>query len=271
MDFAVTAETTTSSSHSSYRTVNYHHQQQEQRPEWGIDSTHHSFDGLQMNSHFGMDQRWRMQRAPKKRVSFAEDAYLYSGNVTYEEVKTSWCTKDDFKSFKEERKEAIRHTRRPDFTVESVEKRGYCLRGLEPFFSLEINRAIKQSREGTIRTVLEEQNRQRSLNICDLEALRAQSCQSTQWVRESAVKLGLADAFEAERIQMQEALTASLGDVNSRARVEFIRSSALGREKSGMKLREDEERRRDDSRSDIVVRKLETALRLVGNMELTEY
>jgi hypothetical protein len=45
-------------------------------------------------------------------------------------------------------------------------------------------------------SVMQEQNRQRSLGINDVESLRAVSAMATKWARERAVELGSEDAME---------------------------------------------------------------------------
>jgi hypothetical protein len=110
---------------------------------------------------------------PPKRVSFAEDALLYSGDVTAEEAIRGWYTVGDYQGFKKDLKEAIRMIKKNGFNIDNIESAGQCLRGFEPYFSLEINRGIKHARATALRNVLREQQRQIQLGIHDDEAMRA--------------------------------------------------------------------------------------------------
>ena len=215
---------------------------------------------------------------PKKRVRFAQDALLYSGDVTAQEISRCWCTADDFQSYKKERRNTIRTLRQNGYQIERMEDAGYCMRGLEPYFSLETNQAMKYTRQLAFRRVLEEQDRQRAVGIYDDETIREQAIPATAWARDMATQLGANDALEAERIQISDAQASSLQTavVTNRARVEFVRTAAIQRQKSNRKIRHEESsapltqylfhrNSDDDKQSQSLLEKLETALRLVDD------
>jgi hypothetical protein len=134
-----------------------------------VNEMHKTYIRVQMNKR----RRALPKLPPPKRVSFAEDALLYSGDVTAEEVINGWYTVGDYQGFKKDRKEAIRMIKKNGFKIDNIESAGHCLRGFEPYFSLEINRGIKHARETALRNVLREQQRQIQLGIHDDEAMRA--------------------------------------------------------------------------------------------------
>lgn len=203
---------------------------------------------------------------PLKRVTFAEDAYLYSGDVTPDEVQKMWCTPEDFRRFKNERKDALRRMKLTGLDVQRLESEGYAVRGLEPYFSVDTNRAIKAARKRAIDTVFIEQNRQRSLGIYDEERLRILSSRDTKWATDVALKLAANDAHDVERYSSEPARSIRLSSIDRRQREEFVRTAAFHREKSNRKLllEEDED---DARRTAALMNKLQNTLRIEDTPE----
>jgi hypothetical protein len=239
----------------------------------------------EMHKSFRRHQQQRQSQQPPKsfpraRVTFAEDAFLYASDVTPEEALSSWYTADDYAGFKNSRKEAIRMIKKNGFNIDTIESAGHCLRGFEPYFSLEINRGIKHARETALRNVLREQQRQQSLHIHDDTAMRARYAQATQWIRTNAIQLGTNDAaavremrYEELRQRQQQLLLeqGTPGRVARSIRNEFVQTAALHRERSARQLRVEEEEANDlDSRHMTgIMKKLENALQLVGRIDLS--
>jgi hypothetical protein len=140
--------------------------------------------------------RKRRRRAAPLSVSFAEDAFLYPSERLIEDLEESWYSKDDLASFKKERKAVIRALKRVGFDTNAVDKQKYCLRGYEPYFSIEVNKALKHSRAMLTSTVLSEQKRQKMLNIYELETIRDCSCNESARARHSSHELGVLDSLE---------------------------------------------------------------------------
>jgi hypothetical protein len=140
--------------------------------------------------------RKRRRRAVPARVSFAEDAFLYPSEWCIEDLQESWYSKDDLAGFKKERKAVVRALKRADFDTNAVDKKKYCLRGYEPYFSVKMNKAVKFAREMLTQTVFGEQKRQRMLNIYDVETIRDCSCNASAWARGNSHELGVLDSLE---------------------------------------------------------------------------
>ena len=199
--------------------------------------------------------------SPVKRVTFAEDAYLYSSDVTPEEVKPMWYTPEDFRRFKDERKDALRRMKQMGLDVQRLENEGYAVRGLEPYFSVETNRAIKAARKKAVDTIFIEQHRQRSLRIYDEERLRILSSRDTKWATDVALKLAANDAHDVKRDSTEPARSIRLSSIDRRQREEFVRTAAFHREKSNRKLRVHEDE--DDARRTVaLMNKLQNSLRI---------
>lgn len=223
---------------------------------------------------------------PPKRVTFAEDALLYSSNVTIEEVKRQWYVEEDYKGFKKDRKDAVRLIKKNGFKIDNIELAGNCLRGFECYFSLEINRKIKLARETAVRNVLKEQYRQYQLQIFDEEAMSMEYGKATHWIRANALQLAANDAAEVQemvrREQQQErrgrclrgpnalSRATSLRGVTKWTRSEFMKSSAMQRSRSSRNLMAQVEEEQETRHHNGVLRKLENALQLVGKIDLSD-
>jgi hypothetical protein len=137
------------------------------------------------------------QQSHRREVSFADSALLYSSDRTIDEVSRMWYTKDELANFKNERKGIVKVLKRTNFDVAAVERSGkYCLRGYEAYFSLEVNKAMKDARSLALSLVLTEQDRQRALGIRDVEAIRFACSAVSQWACDNAVKLGEDDEMD---------------------------------------------------------------------------
>jgi len=138
-------------------------------------------------------------------VTFAEEALLYSSNRTPEEVQhVCWYNRTELGAFKNERKEVVKALKRSNFDLSAVEQTGlYCLRGYEPYFSLEVNKAMKYQRTLVLSLVLQEQERQRAQSISgsgywyDDVAMEQTVSPASEWARENALQLGRNDELEA--------------------------------------------------------------------------
>jgi hypothetical protein len=140
--------------------------------------------------------RKRRRRAVPARVSFAEDAFLYPSERLIEDLEESWYSKDDLAGFKKERKAVVKALKRAGFDTNAVDKQKYCLRGYEPYFSIEVNKALKHSRAMLTSTVFSEQKRQQMLNIYEPETIRDCSCNASAWARGNSHELGVLDSLE---------------------------------------------------------------------------
>jgi hypothetical protein len=138
----------------------------------------------------------KRRRAVPARVSFAEDVFLYPSDWSIEDPQESWYSTDDLASFKKQRKAVVRALKRADFDTNAVNKEKYCLRGYEPYFSIEINNAVKHSRETLSTMVFSEQKRQKMLNIDEPETIRDCSCNVSEWARDTSHQLGVLDSLE---------------------------------------------------------------------------
>jgi sulfur relay (sulfurtransferase) DsrC/TusE family protein len=133
----------------------------------------------------------------RKAVGFADSALLYSSDRTQEEVNRMWYSKDELAVFKNERKLVVKALKRANFNIAAVERSGkYCLRGYEAYFSLDINKAMKDARTLVTSLVLTEQERQRSLSTHDNEAIRFACSSVSQWACDNALKLGENDEID---------------------------------------------------------------------------
>jgi hypothetical protein len=129
--------------------------------------------------------------SPRKEVGFADSALLYSSDRSHDEVHRMWYSKDELAAFKNDRKVVVKALKRANFDVATVERSGkFCLRGYEAYFSLEVNKAMKDARTLVTSLVLTEQERQRRLGIRDDEALRFACSSVSQWACDNALKLG---------------------------------------------------------------------------------
>jgi hypothetical protein len=139
-------------------------------------------------------QQLRQQQPPKRRVTFAEDVYLYpSLHASPEHVKPLWYSADELADFKKERRNIVKQLKKAQFDLSQVPRK-YCLRGYEAYFSLNINKATKCARELCISVVAVEQARQRATGAYNPEALRHVCSQATQWARDNGIALGAQDA-----------------------------------------------------------------------------
>lgn len=145
--------------------------------------------------------RYASARRLASRVSFAEEALMYSCDCSYEEVLRMWYSKDELASFKQDRKDLIKVLKKHHFDLPVVEKtygRKYCLRGYEPYFSLEGNKEIRRNREFVLSAVLKEQSRQRQSFgiIADHDVIGKHCMDASKWARDGGYRLGIQDSNE---------------------------------------------------------------------------
>ena len=142
-------------------------------------------------------QEQSIQTQKRKSVAFADSALLFSSDRTPEEVGRMWYSKDELAIFKNERKLVVKALKRANFNLDVVERSGkYCLRGYEAYFSLDVNKAMKDARTLVTSLVLTEQERQRNLGMRDDEALRFACSSVSQWACDNALKLGENDEMD---------------------------------------------------------------------------
>jgi hypothetical protein len=125
-------------------------------------------------------------RNQRKTVSFASEALLYSTPFFMDEIRALWYSQDEYLLLREERRTAVKLLR--FYGVDAV-KRKVCLRGLEAYFSVETNRAMKEARDLAVISVLHEQDLQRKLGYSDPEGLRSVYVPATQCMRDFALQL----------------------------------------------------------------------------------
>ena len=138
--------------------------------------------------------------APRRRsVNFAEEAFLYGSDQSEEEVEYMWYNRTELNRFKNERKEVVKALKKANFNLSAVESTGrYCLRGYEPYFSMEVNKAMKYARTMALSLVLQEQERQRADGTYfDPDLMREAVAPASEWARENALQLGRNDEVEA--------------------------------------------------------------------------
>lgn len=152
---------------------------------------------LQMLKQHQYQQQQQESMFNRKTVGFADSALLYSSDRTHDEVNRMWYSKDELATFKNERKLVVKALKRANFNVAAVERSGkYCLRGYEAYFSLDVNKAMKDARTLVTSLVLTEQERQRSLGVHDDEAIRFACSSVSQWACDNASKLGENDEID---------------------------------------------------------------------------
>mmetsp|Transcript_2084 Transcript_2084/g.4920 ORF Transcript_2084/g.4920 Transcript_2084/m.4920 type:complete len:190 (-) Transcript_2084:39-608(-) len=135
--------------------------------------------------------------AVKQSVTFHERVTVYlvphALELDDDEFAASWYQKDEFQTIRQDMHAAVKALSNGTFTSDNDDQ---CKRGLEP-------RTKQGSRRRRIKkqyarvSVLEEQERQRSLGINNPEALRKAYIHGCQDSRETAVAFGQADAEAA--------------------------------------------------------------------------
>lgn len=133
-----------------------------------------------------------------KQLRFAQEALLYPTQWTENDIATSWYSSDELAEFKQERRETVRHLKRVGFDLQKIGHE--CLRGFEPYYSLEMNRATKYARDLVMNVVFVEQHRQRINGLWDTESMRVRSSNASQWARNNAQELASTDAQESSII-----------------------------------------------------------------------
>lgn len=136
------------------------------------------------------------QLKKRRRVAFRDETLLYPSDRTEDDLPSCWYNKDELANFKKDRKDVVKILKRANFDLQRVDQSAVCLRGYEPYFSMQMNKATKDARDRVYEVVFNEQARQKSLNIFDPESLRACSLFATQWARDNALELGAMDTIE---------------------------------------------------------------------------
>lgn len=153
----------------------------------------------------------KRRKRVRPRVTFAEDALLYSGHRTIADVKASWYTRDELGQFKAERKEVVRLLKKSNFDLSGLEAQGdVCLRGFEAYFSVQLNKTYKTARANVFTAVLEEQCRLKASPDTEERSkadsiLRTVCCNASGWARTKALQLAMNDQAEAAQFYAQGA------------------------------------------------------------------
>lgn len=156
----------------------------------------------QPNSSPRMSGRKRNRDKKKKRIQeigFASHVLVHFSPFDWEDIETSWYTKSDLADFRKERKAIVKALRSAKFDLNLIDPSTYDLRGLEPYFSPNINKMMQTRRMKLLKSVLAEQRRQKEEGITDPESIRNISCSETEWARERGKELGNNDAQEMFR------------------------------------------------------------------------
>ena len=190
----------------------------------------------------------------QKRVSFADSALLYSSPLFIEDVRELWYTAKNYASMKEERRTAVKLIR--FYGIDAV-KRKVSTRGLEAYYSIETNRAMKVARDNATYSVLHEQEIQRQLGFNDAEALRDVYVPATQWMRNRALQLARNDCLSAAN-RMRLPLTPSI-PTNSRT---SFQNTMIHQRSQKRLLRED-----SHDHMDGIISKLESTLHLAKALD----
>lgn len=161
--------------------------------EIGLSPSHHFNQG---RSKLPLPKR---RRCSLKEVTFADEALVYPTSLTTDDVTSMWYSRGELEIFKVERRNLVKVLKKNDFDVDRVGNH-FCLRGLEPYFSIDANRTAKQVRDCALQTVFSEQTNQRREGRNEPETLRAVVMEATRSSQEIANRLGLSDAAEARAI-----------------------------------------------------------------------
>ena len=142
----------------------------------------------------------KRRRRVHKTVAFAEEALLYPSTLMFDEAASTWYSREELDVFKLDRRNLVKVLKQNDFDVKRVGDH-FCLRGLEPYFSLDANKTAKVERESAMNAVFGEQERQRVAGILEPETLRTTVMEATHSAQLRALQLGSSDATEAHAIQ----------------------------------------------------------------------
>lgn len=102
-----------------------------------------------------------------------------------------------------ERKSLIKALKKVQFDLQRIDPNKHCLRGFEAYFSVQCNKEYKLKRQVVWQSVFQEQVRQRYLQMQDSTMMQLVSSHASQWARDTATELGMADAQEALTIFVQ--------------------------------------------------------------------
>lgn len=142
----------------------------------------------------------KRRRHSPRAVSFADEALVYPSALSLDdEVSAVWYSRLELDVFKNDRRRMVQILKQCDFDVGRVGAR-FCLRGLEPYFSIDANIAAKGTRDCAMRAVFVEQASQRRQGRHEPEALRSAALRATEWSRRKALEVASRDAAEARAI-----------------------------------------------------------------------
>lgn len=152
---------------------------------------------------FGVAQKRRpgpcTEKRRKKRrrnVGFASRVIIHFSPYAFEEVGSRcWYTRADMVNFKSDRKNIFKLLNSGKLILNQAKQVvNDEYRGLEAFFSTSCNRNLQLKRSQAIKSVLQEQSRQRQGGVVDAEAIRQVSRSQTKWARDRGERFGKEDA-----------------------------------------------------------------------------
>lgn len=220
-------------------------------------STHTVEDDLPCEVMMQFPQSMESLSRTQKSVSFAEEALLYASPLFIDEVCELWYSQEEYVSLKDERRTSVKLLR--FYGSEAIQNK-VCIRGLEAYFSVETNKAIREARETAIRTVLNEQRLQRQLGYYDEEALRSVYIPTTEWMRNRALELARSDALWVARLSLS--LSRPVSNI---ARTSFQKTMTHQRSQTRL-LQED-----NHDHMDGIMSKLENAMHLVKTLDINPH
>eukprot|EP00934_Nitzschia_sp_Nitz4_P000199 Nitzschia sp. Nitz4//scaffold99_size76975//38033//39193//NITZ4_005576-RA/size76975-snap-gene-0.3-mRNA-1//1//CDS//3329560850//199//frame0 len=131
------------------------------------------------------------------KVCFCEDVFCYANPRDYDEILSSWYSRDELSVFKGARKTLIRELKKVNFDIDKIDRSVFQLRGMENYLSIGYNKHVQNKRKEVLETVLAEQRMQQGRGENDVEALREACCKASEWARGRGEELGRWDAEAA--------------------------------------------------------------------------
>lgn len=135
-------------------------------------------------------QEERPTKKRRKQVSFAESSSTDIHTMEPHSQET-WYSADDYATFEADVRSAIRILRSNESTTVDL-----CIRGLEKYRTFQLHEAKKIRETCHLVAILQEQERQRSKRVRNLNAFRLLSRQNSKWSREIAIQQAILDAKE---------------------------------------------------------------------------
>eukprot|EP00545_Synedropsis_sp_CCMP1620_P007864 CAMPEP_0119014932 /NCGR_PEP_ID=MMETSP1176-20130426/10468_1 /TAXON_ID=265551 /ORGANISM="Synedropsis recta cf, Strain CCMP1620" /LENGTH=228 /DNA_ID=CAMNT_0006968183 /DNA_START=1 /DNA_END=687 /DNA_ORIENTATION=- len=152
-------------------------------------SYHNDCSPASMSNRLSINKK----RLLPRKVGFAQSttvAVIREESVSQEERSSSWYTSRDYQIFGKDAKTTVKHIRRGrSFS-------GLSGRGLEKYFSPQYHEEKKRREKGHYRSILVEQQRQRSEGTTNPKVLSVLSVINSKWALQNALKLAKHDHSE---------------------------------------------------------------------------